>query len=204
MAIAGDFFRTTFLVEVAGVQTQQKMDWKLDSIDGADTISTVLGDIASQWWDTVKNIVVNQCMFSCMTYHNWSRVEQVVVFPGLAGLGGTEGHPQFQVVRLNIYGQATVGPDFSIRRGASNLSGVKEDLSTRGRINDLSEFDAWQNFHIGSIFTSLTGWTITPQQRFETAPGPPPTYDFVPVVATQVNPTFKTLRRRKTSICAAM
>lgn len=204
MAVSGDLFRTTFLVEVAGIQTQQKMDWRLDSILGADTLDVVLGDLAQAWWDTVKNVLVNQCMFSCMFYQNWSRVEQYVIYPGLAGLAGTAGHPQFQVVRLNIYGRDPGALDPGMKRGASNLSGVTESLSTRGRINDLAEFSPWQLFNIASMQTSATGWEISPRQRWLDTGPVPAVYSFVPVVGTQVNPTFKTLRRRKTTICTAM
>lgn len=204
MSSPGDRFRTTYLLDYQGVQMQNSQDWAINSIDGSDTLATVLLDLATAYWNSWKAIVVSQCMFSCLKFYNYDTSEQTIAYPGLAGQGGTDGHPQFQVVRLNLYGQAASPPDEPIYRNASNLSGVKEELSTRGRINDMSEFSSWAQFHTASLQTSVTGWTITPQCRYTAAPGPPRVNGWVPMIAAQVNPTFQVLRGRKTSICAAM
>ena len=204
MSSPGDFIRTTYLLDYQGVQMQNSQDWEILSIDGADTLATILLDLATAYWNSWKAVVVSQCTLSCLKFYNYNTTEQDIAYPGLAGQGGTDGHPQFQVVRLNLYGQAATPPNQPIYRNASNLSGVKEDLSTRGRINDLAEFSSWAQFHTAAIQTSPTGWTLGPVARYTVAAGPPPTYGWVDMIASQVNPTFQILRGRKTKICAAM
>lgn len=203
MAVAGDYFRTRIMSEVGGKATQIAFDWKLDSIDGADPINTVLADLAVAYWDTVKAVMTTEVLFSCMAFYNWSRNEQAVVYPLLAGEHLGSSHPQFSVVRINRYAQDELDPSSYVARGAINLSGIAEALSTRGRINDQAEFIAVESFCKDSIQTAVTGWTITPYQRVETAPGPPPVYGFLKMRSALVNPTFLTLRGRKTSSCAA-
>jgi len=203
MALAGDFFRTRHMTEVAGVQTQIHFDWKLDSVDGADSINTVLADIATTYWDTVKAVLTTECVFSCMAFYNWSRPEQAIVYPMLARENVGSSHPQFQVVRVNRYAQTDAVLSDPIYRGAINLSGVAESLSTRGRINDLAEFIALESFCYQSFQTAVSGWTITPNLRHVTSAGPPVVAEFKKMRSALVNPTFLTLRGRKTSSCAA-
>jgi len=203
MASAGDFFRTRHMVEVAGVQTQTHFDWKIDTVDGADPINTVLADIAVVYWDTLKAVLTTECLFSCMSFYNWTSPEQAVVYPLLAGEHVGSAHPQFQVVRGNRYAQTDGVPSDPIFRGAVNVSGVAEALSTRGRINDMAEFIAFESFLYQSFQTAVTGWTITPHLRHQTGAGPPATYSFVKMKSGLINPTFMTLRGRKTSSCAA-
>jgi len=201
MAQAGDFFRTTFLIEVAGVVTQQSMDWQLDSIDGADPIVDVLNDIALAYWATIENILTDQCLLSCIHYDNWSRPEMFVGYPLLPGQNIDDSHPQFQVIRLNRYGQTIGVLSDPVYRGATNLSGIAEEYSTRGRINDLSVFDAWVAFNSDQLQTDPAGWTITPHVNYVLDPGPPIVRDFKPIISCVLNPTFLTLRGRKTSAC---
>lgn len=201
MALAGDFFRTTMLIEVKGVATQTAMDWKLDSIDGADPINTVLLDLAGHFWNTLVAVMPTNVIFSCFAFDNWSRPEKAIVYPLLAGTNIGSAHPQFSVVRGNIYAQTDAVFSDPVYRGSSSISGVAESLSTRGRINDFAEFVAWESFLWSTEVTSVTGWTITPHLRREATPGPPPTYEFKKMRAARVNPKFLTLRSRKTRSC---
>jgi len=202
MAQAGDFFRTRYMVEVAGVTTMQKQDWELVSVDGADDLGTILLDLAQAWFDTVKSVITTECLFSCMAYYNWSRPEQAVVYPTLPGLNAGSSHPQFAVVRCNIYGQDAASLTAPIHRGASNLSGVAESYSTRGRLNDPADFTAWRAFQVQTLQTAATGWTVNPMQRYVSVPGPTPTYAFDRVLQAEVNPRIFCLRGRKTKLCA--
>ncbi|MDH5642974.1 MAG: hypothetical protein OEY63_02145, partial [Gemmatimonadota bacterium] len=165
MPSVSDFFRVRYMIEVGGVQTQTKQDYQVDSIDGADPINTVLTDLAQAYWDTLKAIMTTETILSCLAFYNWTSPEQAVVYPLLPGENIGESHPQFQIVRANLYGQTAGVPSDPIVRGATNVSGIAESLSTRGRINDLAEFDLWENFLQSSIQTSVTGWTITPHIR---------------------------------------
>ena len=256
MASVNDFFRIRYLIEVNGVQTQTKQDFKLDSIDGADPINTVLTDLAAQYWATLTAVMTTETILSCVAFYNWTSPEQALVYPLLAGTHAGTSHPQFSVLRANLYGQTEAVPTDPIVRGATNISGIAEALSTRGRINDIAEFDAWHNFLVQTQQTSLTGWTISPHLRVLNKTGIPtweaglsitigdPIFDhsnnlyeaastgvtagndsnlaggsdtgvswtldnpskvywFKKMLKSNVNPTFLTLRSRKTRSCAA-
>lgn len=201
MAIAGDFFRTRFLVNVDGVQCLSSMTWKLITVKGGDSTFTNLLALSNAWFDSIKAIISTDCVFGCADFYNYSQPEQVSVYPALAGIGVGDAHPQFQVVRFNTYGHDQSAPATPVRRGATNLSGVLESLSTRGRINDPAEFEDYRQFQFFPLDLGVAGWDVEPQLRYVSVPGNPPTYDFVPMVMCDVNPTFLTLRGRKTNAC---
>jgi len=202
MALAGDFFRTRMIIEVKGVATQLSNDWKIDSVDGGDSIADILDDIATDFWDRVKGFLTNECTFACMLYYNWSRPEQHVVYPGLTGLAAGSSHPQFQVLRINRYSQVEADLTAPVHRTSQSISGVAESLSTRGRVNDLAEFGTWRTWNLTVKQSSVTGWTFSPYNRFESAPGPPKVFSFDRMLSVSINPTFLTLRSRKTKFCA--
>lgn len=198
----GDYIRTRYLVEVAGVITQQSQDWFVNAV-GTDPIQDQLTALGTAWWTARRPLMGTNCMISCMVMKNWSRNEQLAIYIQLAGQGGgDEIHPQTQVVRFNRYTAQEVLTG-KVLRGSTNMSGVIESLSTRGRINDLAEFENARLFEAGAYDEGPTGLTLTPQLRWYDDGPVPPVYRFEPIVAATVNPTFLTLRSRKTSSCAA-
>jgi hypothetical protein len=198
----GDYIRTRYLVEVAGVITQQSQDWLVVDV-GSDPLGSKLIALGTAWWNARRALMGTNCMISCLIMNNWSRNEQQAVYIQLSGFGGgPEIHPQSQVVRINKY-TAKEPLTGKVMRGATNISGVMEDLSTRGRINDLAEFDAARLFESATYDEGPTGFVLDPQLRWYDDGPVPPVYRFEEIVAATVNPTFLTLRNRKTSSCAA-
>jgi hypothetical protein len=198
----GDYIRTRYLVEVAGVITQQSQDWLVVDV-GSDPLATNLIALGTAWWNARRPLMGTNCMISCLIMKNWSRNEQQAVYIQLSGFGGgPEIHPQSQVVRINKY-TAKETITGKVLRGATNISGVMEDLSTRGRINDLAEFDAARLFESATYDAGPTGFVLDPQLRWYDDGPVPPVYRFEEIVAATVNPAFLTLRNRKTSSCAA-
>jgi len=199
----GDYIRTRYIVEVAGVATAQYQDWQIDGI-GTDSLQDKLEELALAWFTARRPLLGTNCLFSCMHYMNLSRNEQLAVYPGLAGQGGSDAiHPQYQVVRINTYTAVEILRS-KVLRGSTNISGVIEGLSTRGRINDMAEFDNARLFESARYDAGPTGLTMDPHLRWLDESSPPPIYRFTQLEAAVVNPTFLTLRSRKTKICGVL
>lgn len=197
-----DYIRTSYMVEVAGVQTSQNQVWQVAGI-GSLSLEEQLLLLAQAWWDARKTLLGTNCFFSCLRYSNLSQSEQLIVYPALTGIGGgPDIHPQYQVVRINTYTDYEALRS-KVLRGGTNISGVIESLSTRGRINDLAEFEAARQFEVAAYDASSTGLTLVPQLRWYDDGPVPPIYRYTPITHAVTNPTFLTLRSRKTSICGA-
>lgn len=199
--LAGDYIRTKYVVEVAGVATQQSQDWLVGAV-GSDPLSSQLMELANAWWFARTAFLGSNVLFSCLHYNNWSRPEQEVIYPLLTGTGGTtEIHPQYQCVRVNLYSDYEVLKG-KILRGSTNIGGVIESLSTRGRINDLAEFQAARGFEASQFDDSPTGLILNPVLRWYDDGPVTPIYRHTPIANATLNPTFLTLRSRKTKLCS--
>jgi len=201
MANANDFFSLRFVTELGGVAMSNLYWYQIDSILGADTDATVLTDLATQWWDTFKAAITDQATFSCAVLNNITTPRKTVVFPSLAGGTVEDSHPQYSVVRINTYAKDPIDPASVVRRGATNISGVIESLSRRGRLNDLAPFANLRTFLYQQQTSGVAGWQVTPHLRYAIPPGPA-TYNYWPMEWAQINTRIFTLRSRKTKLCS--
>jgi hypothetical protein len=157
----------------------------------------------TEYHSVIKAVLAPAWSLVCGIYENLTAVEaKAIAFTTLVGtaLGGS--HPQDQVVRLNRYSVSQAPANGTLRVSAFNQSGVDEGFSTKGRVNDTSEFQNLQIFlSTQQIFG--TEWTVTPQSRNRIELLPPFTFQFNRVDQCLLNPTFLKLRPRKTNLCAA-
>ena len=203
MALAGDIFKLDLVSEYRGVRCSNKQYWRIVSIDGADSLSQVIDDIANAYWDTIKARLTG-VTFSCVGYNNLTRPEKTTIFPGLASTGVGEGHPEFTVFRMDLYGQDAAEPSEPVHNGAHNITGLLEAESTRGRVDSATVWNAFRLFCFQELQTSVTGWTVEPMFKFQIAPGPPKVYDYERQIWAVPNTILKTLSSRKTKLCAAV
>lgn len=198
-----DIIATTFVQELSGVQMANKVYWRVNDLGGNPTTTVALLQIMVEYHDRIKAVLAPAWQLVCGIYENMTDVEaKAIAFTTLVGTSLIDSHPQDQVVRLNRYSLAVAPANQTLRVSAFNQSGVSEDFSTKGRINDTSEFLALRNFlRIQQIFG--TDWTLTPMSRNIQSLGPPKVYQFNVVHQCLLNPTLLKLRTRKTSLCVA-
>jgi hypothetical protein len=201
MPSLGDVVATTFVQELSGVQMANKLYWRVDDLGTNPTTGVALTQIMTEYHSVIKAALAPAWKLVCGIYENMTDVEaKAVVFTNLVGTSIDDSHPQDQVVRLNRYAVAQAPAVATLRVSGFHQSGVAEEFSTRGRVNDTAEFLALRNFlRIQQIFA--TEWTITPMSRNTEALGPPKVYQFNVVQQCLLNPTFLKLRSRKTNLC---
>lgn len=199
----GDVVATTLVQELSGVQMANKLYWRIDDLGSNPTTGAALLDIMQEYHSVIKAALAPAWALVCGIYENVTTVEaKAIAFTNLVGTSIVDSHPQDQVVRLNRYALAVPPALESLRVSAFNQSGVAEEFSTRGRVNDTAEFLALRNFlRVQQIFA--TEWTITPMSRNIEADGPPKVHQFNPVQQCLLNPTFLKLSSRKTNLCVA-
>lgn len=203
MPSLGDVVKITFVQELAGVQMANHQFLRIDDLGTNPSTVSALLQILTEYHDVVKATLSSEWTLSCGIYENQSAVEaKSIAFPNLIGTALGVSHPQDQVLRLNRYAVSVPPANGGMRVSAWNQSGVEEPLSTRGRVNDTSEFLALRNFlREQQIFG--TEWTTTPMSRSRIEAVPPFTFQFNVVSQCLLNPTFLKLRPRKTNLCAA-
>ena len=201
MAIANDKFSVSIISEMDGVQMSNKLYFEIDDIGDDPTVDQALQDFLDAYHATVDDITTSLWKVVCGVWDNLTTPEgQHVVFDTLPGLSANTGHPQFHVARINRYAKNVAGD--AIKRGAFNQSGVEEAQSVRGRWTNPAIFDPLQTFLGGTSILGGTGWTIQPYLRWTLIVGPPPTYELVPIRHQIVDNVVRTLRSRKTQLCA--
>jgi len=199
----GDVIATTFVQELSGVQMANKLYWRIDDLGSNPSTVDALIDIMTEYHSVIKGALAPAWALVCGIYENMTQNEaKAITFTNLVGTSIVDSHPQDQVVRLNRYAVAVAPADETLRVSGFNQSGVAEEFSTRGRVNDTSEFLALRNFlRTQQIFA--TEWTVTPMSRNLQSDGPPPVYQFNVVSQCLLNTRFLKLRTRKTSLCVA-
>jgi hypothetical protein len=178
-----------------------KTYWRIDDLGSNPTNVAALVDFMQGYHDAIKNVLSPAWSLVCGVYENVTQVEaKAITFTNLVGVGIGDSHPQDQVVRLNRYTTQDNGEKVTARVSAFNQSGVREEFSTRGRVNDTSEFLALRNFlRTQQVFG--TEWTMTPMSRNAEQKDPPHTYAFNVVQQCLLNTTFLKLVTRKTNLC---
>ena len=200
MPVATDIISTTIIQELDGVQMSNQIFWQVDSVGADPTTENGLIDVLNAYYDSVKAFMSDEWNVVCGVYENISNPEgKAIVFSSLPGLSATDSHPQDQVLRLNSYGK--IAPPGPIHRNAFNQSGVIESLSTDGRINNPATIASLKAFLTAQQVMPGGNWTIDPQVRWQTAPGPPATYAFANAQTSQFSQRLFKLRTRKTKLC---
>lgn len=203
MPSLGDVISTVLVQELGGVQMANKLYWKVDDLGSNPSNTAALSQIMVEYHDVIKAALAPTWSLVCGIYANETAVEaKSIVFTDLVGTSLVGSHPQDQPVRLNRYAVSVAPANGSLRVSGFHQSGVSEDFSTRGRVNDTAEFLALRNF-LRSQQIFATEWTLTPQSRNRIELVPPFTYQFNAVTQCLLNPTFLKLRSRKTSLCLA-
>jgi len=201
MAIVDDQMSYTIITELDSVQMSNTRYFEIDSIGDDPSNASMLGDIVNHYYDAIKVFCATSWKIVCARMENHTNPEgEVIIFVTLPGTGAGDSHPQYQVVRFNIYAQ--VQPANFMVRGAFNQSGILETKSLRGRVGNPADFDPLvTHFRQPNQFGG-TGWNTSTLIRYNGTPPTPFTEEFANVNQVQINPSFKTLKSRKTKFCA--
>lgn len=201
MPSVGDIIVTRILQELDGVQVSNDMYWQIDDLGDEPSPAGGLVDVMNAYYDSCKAFMSDEWKIVCGIYENITSPEgKHIQFGTLVGLSATDSHPQDQVLRINSYGHNM--PADKLRRNGFNQTGVIESLSTDGRINNMATVDPLRLFLTAQQIMPGPSWTLDPQVRWQTAPGPPATYDFANVTTSNYSTRFFKLSTRKTSLCA--
>lgn len=194
----GDIFQMRFINQVNGVATSNAVFFEVMAINGQDDLNTIVDAIGARWWSRFSAQITTECALTALIYRNQSRTEQAVVFPSLVGGSASSAHPQYSVVRINTYAQdQTTDP---VYRGAANISGFRENGSSRGRMINADLFSSLQTFFLQVQTSSPTGIDYRAVLRRQLTPPPTPTYEYIPYVRAQANPTLFVLKSRKRTL----
>jgi len=194
-----DIIQFVMVTELEGVAMRNTIYWQIDNLGNVDdlaAIATILGD---EWINVAEGLLSTRLNFIAFLVDNLTRNEvRGVITTGQSGTILRDAHPQDQVVRFNEW-----APDAqaeSLFRGALNLSGVEEALSTDGRVNDIPSFQAVEGFLMNQNIDSGSGLQTTPHIRRRVPGSTPPIYTFHAISKAEVNPTFFKLKSRKTQV----
>ncbi len=203
MAVTDDQLSYELITELDGVQMSNTRYFEIDDIGDDPTPASMLNDIVNHYYDSIKIMCGAAWKIVCANLHNHTQVTgDTTIFVTLLGMGPGDTHPQHQVVRHNIYAQEQ--PANIIHRGAFNQSGIIETKSFRDRVGDPSDYDALnQHLFVPGNFGG-TGWAVSTLVRYNAEPDPlqPFIEAFANVRKVNLNTQFKTLRSRKTKLCA--
>lgn len=200
MPIVGDIILTRMLQEIDGVQVSNELYWQIDDLGDDPSTFSGLGDVMDAYFDAVKAFMSDKWSLVCGIYQNISNPEgKAINFATATGLSATDCHPQDQVLRINSYG--SLGGSNPIHRNGFNQSGVIESLSTDGRINSPTTVDSLRLFITAQQVMAGPSWTLDPQVRWQTDPGPPAIYAFANVNSSNYSARFFKLASRKTKLC---
>lgn len=197
-----DILDIRFAVDYAGVSTVFGMFWEVQAYRGPDADVTIMTNFATEFWDTIKAAITDTAILSCVKMINLTNPSKELVFPALAGTDLGDAHPPHQVLRVYQYGQEAAG-EHQVRNSI-NLSGIIETLSTRGRVNDDTPFQALVTFLVTDHAGGANGADLRPKVQRTTAlggPGLPDTVDHLTVQYSRLHEKFSTLRSRKFRLC---
>lgn len=199
-----DIIKVTFVSELSGVQMSNSVLWRIDALGVAPTAAQLLDEIATSYIVAVQSLVTSQWKLTCLIYENLSAFEaKQILFVNGPGIAAGDSHPQNTVLRVNRWG-ANVLPQIRMVRSSFSQSGVSENFSTRGRLNNATIALELQSFLVVQNILPTFG-TVTPMVYGITIPDPPGplTEGYQVTGQALVNPTFLKLASRKTSLCAA-
>lgn len=187
MPVIDDVIKTSFVSELSGVAISNEMTWRIVDL-GVDpgnflSLIAITDAYAIAWAPPLSDTI----SISCAVYENLTSTEaKEISFPvGKVGdLLTSDPHPTDQVIRFAEYTMQQ--PDGTLKRGAYNLSGTAESLSTNGLINDVVPFNPLSDFLQDQLLLG-TGWTIKPVQRFESTRGT----NTAPVPAAELTDSFR-------------
>lgn len=202
MPADNDFIRSTIITELNGVTFRNDIYWQIVENGTVTTLNEVANIISGQWFAVSSPILIIPLTYVAVIVDNLTQNElRGVIIPGATGAGTGDSHPQDQVLRFNEYGQNA--PTDKIRVGGFNLSGIRDVLSRNGRLSDPVTVDAIETFLGQQHLDISTGLTLNPQVRTRVPLSSPPVYVFHRTLRAVVNPTFRKLKSRKTSIIVA-
>jgi len=197
-----DFIRSTIVTEENGVTFRNDIYWQIVETGTVSDLNDVANIISAEWFSVSSPVLVNALSYVAVLVDNLTVNElRGVVIPGVVGAGTGDSHPQDQVLRFNEYGQ--IGGGDPIVVGGYNLSGIREALSTNGRLNDDTTVVNIETFLGQQHLDVSSGLKINPQVRTRVPASSPPVYVFHRTLRAVVNPTFRKLQSRKTSILVA-
>lgn len=191
-----DILDLDYVIEVGGVQTVFSQSWLVDTYLGPDSDVQVISDHSAALFATITDVLSTEAVLSCVKMVNRTTPAKAIVFPNLAGTGGTGTHPPHQVVRVDLYGRANPGD--AIWRNANNLSGVLEAFSTRGRINNATPFNDFKEFFVGNKQSGPNGAILRAQIKQSLGAN---NYSFFDVNFSRLCEKFEILRSRKFELC---
>lgn len=170
MPIIGDIIKTSWVSELEGVAISNEMTWRIVDLGNDPSNLTQLIAITTAYGIAWAPPLSDTIGISCAVYENLTSPEaKEIDFPiGISGLIVTGPHPQDQVIRFSEY--TVEQPNGTLKRGAYNLSGVAESLSTNGLVNNVTLFSPLRQFLSDQLVLGA-GWTIKPVQRFESTRG---------------------------------
>lgn len=203
MAALGDVFVVNYVIETSGVATSTRMYFSITADKGPSTLAGNLGQLALQFWDSVKAIISVDATFSCMAYQNLTQNEKLTVFPQFPGIAPGGPHPSHQTLRVNRWGSKPGGPMPNRPViNAINLAGTAEEFSVRGRLDTSFNTDAMTNFQIAVADLGAGGWDVTPMVRKRIGVTKPAIYEYYVVEMVDVVKVFNFLAKRQSSLCA--
>jgi len=202
MPADNDFIRSTIVTEEKGVTFRNDIYWQIVETGTVTNLNEVASIISAEWFAVSSPVLVNDVAYVAVLVDNLTINElRGVVIPGTTGGGTGDSHPQDQVLRFNEYGQ-NLATD-KIRVGGFNLSGIREALSTTGRLNSTTIMNPISLFLGTQHLDVSSGLKLNPQVRTRVPASSPPVYVFHRTLRAVVNPRFSKLKSRKTSILVA-
>ena len=176
------------------------MYWQVDDLGDDPSTAAGLIDVMNAYYDSVKAFMSDKWTVVCGIYENITAPEgKAIEFGTLVGLSVTDCHPQDQVLLLNSYGG--LGGLNPVHRNSFNQSGVIKTLSTDGRLNNPATVQSLRDFLTAQQVMAGPSWTLDPQVRWESAPGPPPVFMFANVDTSNYSKRFFKRASRKTKLC---
>lgn len=202
MPLAGDFFKFTAIHQLDGVLLQNGTFWEIADM-GTNTTGTQLATIlASEWELALQGLYSNKMNFFAYGWENLSRNEGKILLTSTSNGNLVEdSHPQDQVAVITRYGQTN--PVDPIKRSVLYLSGLAESLSTRGRINDETEFDSIKALLTGQLEDSSTNAKMNPMVRWKTPGSNPAVWNYNRTFVAEMSAVLRKLKSRKTNIVGA-
>lgn len=202
MAAVNDYVKISLITELRGKQMRNQQYYQIAAINGAAVVADVASAVATAWFTALQPIITNNMALACVIWENLTTVgERSIQFPGITGNSVAGDHPQFSVINFETIGQDGVGT--ARHHNRHRISGITEERSLRGRIENRAILQAFVNHLSNNIDTGNPGMNLVPQVRWLFDPTPPATFSFSPVVKCNPGSIFRTLQSRKTNLCSA-
>lgn len=200
MPAVGDIFRIKMISEQQGVSMTNLSYFKVDDLGTDGPIRDQMVDWGDQFIAAITTQMATSWSITCLVYRNMTATEaQVPVFTALPGTSANDAHPPHLVARFNEY--ANIVGQTEGKHGAFSLSGTHVNSSNKGRIAVMANWDAFRAFLKGPLTLDTDGWDVTPQLRWESAPGPPKVYTFDPLISVRLSTRYNILESRRSKLC---